>query len=200
MHLLATEKTLEPLSKHPYITAFLDLHYSVVEKARSQMKDSVPHLALMLLLLELSSTMGGRLCNDHDNIMFLAVPFFFIVATFDVISLIGIRTSFFDKVLSGSQVRDRDRKRVCLPSKSLPCFQQAVQIFNNIIHLAGYGIFIATLFYGYLLPRNDSDDYTDFCEALTRAKTNNAKTMSGWKLQRIGERGKYSATITFPPT
>ena len=68
LHLLATEKVLEPLSKHPYITAFLDLHYSVVEKARSQMKDSVPHLALMILLLELSSTMGGRLCTDHENI------------------------------------------------------------------------------------------------------------------------------------
>ena len=141
LHLLATEKILEPLSKHPYITAFLDLHYSVVEKARSQMKDSVPHLALMILLLELSSTMGGRLCTDHENIFILAVPFFLMVATFDIISLVGLGTSLFDKVLSGSQVRDRERKGVCLPSKKLPCFEQAAQVFSNVIQNLFFQVF-----------------------------------------------------------
>ena len=49
LELLAKDKTLEPICNHPYITAFLDLHYSVAEKATDQMKDSGPHLALMLL-------------------------------------------------------------------------------------------------------------------------------------------------------
>merc|ERR1711879_485902 len=72
LRLLSTEKSLEPICNHPYITAFLDLHYSVTEKARAQMRDSVPHLALILLLLELASTMNGRLCDEHENIQIFA--------------------------------------------------------------------------------------------------------------------------------
>ena len=55
LKLLAKEEALKPLCSHPYITAFLDLHYSTVEKARSQMNESVPHLALTLLFLVLVS-------------------------------------------------------------------------------------------------------------------------------------------------
>ena len=77
LRLLETEKSLEPICNHPYITAFLDLHYSVTEKASAQMRDSVPHLALILLLLELASTMNGRLCAEHENIQIFAAPSFF---------------------------------------------------------------------------------------------------------------------------
>ena len=57
LKLLAKEKSLAQLCHHPYITAFLELHYSTVQKARTQMQDSVPHLALVLLLLVLVSTL-----------------------------------------------------------------------------------------------------------------------------------------------
>ena len=65
LKLLAKEKALKSLCHHPYITTFLDLHYSIVEKARSQMKDSVPHLALTLLFLVLVSTMPGHLQDNY---------------------------------------------------------------------------------------------------------------------------------------
>merc|ERR1712165_338942 len=45
LKILASKKSLHPLCKHPYITAFLDLHYSAVKNGRMQMVDSIPHLA-----------------------------------------------------------------------------------------------------------------------------------------------------------
>ena len=61
LKLLASKISLRPLCKHPYITAFLDLHYSNVKNGRTQMRDSIPHLTLMLILLHLASTMPGHL-------------------------------------------------------------------------------------------------------------------------------------------
>ena len=72
LKLLASKTSLQPLCKHPYITAFLDLHYSTVKNARKQMVDSVPHLALMLVLWNLTSTMPGHMHDNFENLLILA--------------------------------------------------------------------------------------------------------------------------------
>ena len=122
-----------------------------------------------------------------QNIFILAVPFFLMVATFDIISLVGLGTSLFDKVLSGSQVRDRERKGVCLPSKKLPCFEQAAQVFSNVIHMAGYGIFISTLFFGWYL-RNQEERFIaliDLCKS-TEPQSNCTATTAKTTTKNVG--------------
>ena len=72
------------------------------------MRDSVPHLALILLLLELASTMNGRLCDEHENIQIFAAPCFFFVLSLDFISNFADKIPMFKKLFGGSLVKDRE--------------------------------------------------------------------------------------------
>ena len=141
LELLAKDKTLEPICKHPYITAFLDLHYSVAEKATDQMKDSGPHLALMLLLLELASTMGGRLFDEHENILLFAYYIFVLVLLGDIFSHFGDKLS--NRLFRGSLVRDREI------SHKRECHQRVATLRRSVMHvLITYGVSITVLCLG----------------------------------------------------
>ena len=143
LKLLAKDKSLESLCKHPYITAFLDLHYSIVEKASSQMKDSVPHLALTLLFLVLVSTMPGHLPDNYQNVLWLATVPCATVLLIDMISLSCIANKCIDKSLNGSLVKDIKRYR------QEPGFERRARYFVYITHTFGYIISVACLAFGY---------------------------------------------------
>ena len=92
---------MEPLLKHPFITAFLDIHFSVLKKYRSQMKDSVAHLALILLLLEFSCTIftTGFLAKTHHYLTGFGLVVGSLIIGLDSIAIIGLYTTLFDELL-----------------------------------------------------------------------------------------------------
>ena len=53
---MATEDSHRRLCKHPYVTAFLDVHFSSMEQLRAQMKDSLAHLVMMTLVFTFLAT------------------------------------------------------------------------------------------------------------------------------------------------
>ena len=130
LKLLASKKSLQPLCKHPYITAFLDLHYSTVKNARKQMVDSVPHLALMLVLWNLTSTMPGHMHDNFENLLILAI---FPIGTFiflDIVSLIGEKTEIINRWLNNS---------LCSPKKQITSHsERLIHIYNTVLYLIGY--------------------------------------------------------------
>ena len=142
LKLLAKEKTLKSLCQHPYITAFLDLHYSIVEKARSQMEDSVPHLALTLMFLVLVSTMPGHLHDNYQNVFWLATVPCVTVLVIDLMSKNCILKKCIDQKLQESLVKDIEQPR------QKTCFESS---FVTFTHILGYMISIAVLVCGYLV-------------------------------------------------
>jgi len=143
LKLLAKEKALKSLCHHPYITAFLDLHYSTVEKARSQMKDSVPHLALTLLFLVLVSTMPGHLQDNYLNVLWLAIVPCATVLLIDIISLRWIANKCINKGLDGSLVKD-------IGHRQESGFERIARYFVTFTHIFGYIISAAALAFGGL--------------------------------------------------
>ena len=144
LKLLAKEKALKSLCHHPYITAFLDLQYSIVEKARSQMKDSVPHLALTLLFLVLVSTMPGHLQDNYQNVLWLATVPCATVLLIDTISLRCIANKCINKSLDGSLVKD-------IGHRQESGFERTARYFVTFTHIFGYFISVAALAFGYLV-------------------------------------------------
>ena len=103
---------MQPLCKHPYITAFLDIHYSALKKIRSQMTDSVAHLAIMMILLELASIVGGddsilKKNNSYKYVTVFGVFALAILLLLDGVSAIGLHTPCLDWLLQNSLVKDR---------------------------------------------------------------------------------------------
>ena len=148
---LAHEKVLKSLCKHPYVTAFLDIHYSTVEKARSQMKDSVPHLALSLLLMVFVSTMPGSLHNNYDNVLIWAILVCCIVLSLDILSLIGLNTPLFNYWLRGSLVRNRKRRPFWFPGRNT--YQNCMYMFIHLTHVLGYVFCLTTLLFGQIFHK-----------------------------------------------
>ena len=108
MELLASDQAMSPLCKHPYITAFLDIHYSTLKKQRTQMRASNPLLAqislLMLLLSMLSEHKGS-----YINFLVVLIPCLYMIFL-DGVSIIGLKTNLIDKGAQLSLVRDRKSK------------------------------------------------------------------------------------------
>ena len=78
-------KQLKSLYNHPYITAFLDLHYSAAKKTRTTMIYSIlPHAVIMLLLLQLASSFKGHLNQHYRNLLTLSSVAGFVVILMDV--------------------------------------------------------------------------------------------------------------------
>ena len=78
-------KQLKSLYNHPYITAFLELHYSAAKKTRSSMRYSIlPHAVIMLLLLQLASSFKGHLNQHYRNLLTLSSVAGFVVILMDV--------------------------------------------------------------------------------------------------------------------
>ena len=144
LKLLAKEKALAQLCHHPYITAFLELHYSTVQKARTQMQDSVPHLALLLLLLVLVSTLDGDLHQNYENVLWIATFPCALVLVLDTISFIGSKTQWINKKMGNSLFKDFKKPNTTY-------FGRFTCIFINLTHVLGYFISIASLICGYLV-------------------------------------------------
>ena len=148
LEFLTTCDLMEPLCKHPFITAFLDIHYSNLKKYRAQAKDSMPHLVMIMLLLELSST------NDHQQqqhtrryVNVLGTCFLILIFSLDVIALLGLQTPWIDKLLQHSLVKDRrgsGLKKACQAVFSSPR-----KIVKPLIHLIGYFIAMGLLTSGF---------------------------------------------------
>ena len=177
---LANEKVLSSLCKHPYVTAFLDIHYSTMEKARSQMKDSVPHLALSLLLLVLVSTMPGPLHNNEDTVLILSSMLCFVVFTLDLLSLIALSTPIFDCWLRGSLVRNH-RNVHCSPKEKATTYENCIYLFFHLIHILGYVLCVTTLIFGYTFHQTVEHRKEDF----TLDKCTQNEELTTWKMIEI---------------
>ena len=64
---LATDDAFESLCKHPYVSAFLDIHFSAMKKIESQLRDSVPHCTMASLLLEAMTTLNWHQTLDQKR-------------------------------------------------------------------------------------------------------------------------------------
>ena len=62
---MANDIMLKPLCKHPFLTAFLELHYSFLRTIQTKMRDCVAQMAVMTILLGLLSTH-----QDSTNALF----------------------------------------------------------------------------------------------------------------------------------
>ena len=149
LKLLAGEESLKSLCHHPYITAFLDLHYSTVQKTRSQMQDSVPHMALVLLLLVLVSTLKEHLKHNYENELWLATFPFALVFVLDIISVIGLKTQWINKKMDNSLFQDFQKPKSTW-------FGMFTLISINITHIIGYFVSIASLVGGYFVSKQQA--------------------------------------------
>ena len=152
LKLLASKPSLQPLCKHPYITAFLDLHYSTVKNARKQMVDSIPHLALMLVLGHLASTMPGHLHDNFENLIILATLPFGTFMFLDIVSHVGEKTEIVNRWLNRS---------LCSPKKKITsCSERLINIYSTGLYLIGYFISISSLVggcYYHFYQKNTKD-------------------------------------------
>ena len=115
------------------------------------MKDSVPHLALSLLLLVLVSTLPGELHKSYDNVLIWAAMLGFIVLSLDLLSLIGLRTSLIDWWLQGSLVKKGPnyyKNCYSLQYNQTTC-EHFVYLFQHLIHVLGYVFCFTTIVFGY---------------------------------------------------
>ena len=65
---LANEASLFELCGLPFVTAFVETHFSSLAKIQAQARDSIPHLTVMVLLMELASNFPGRVAARFRNI------------------------------------------------------------------------------------------------------------------------------------
>ena len=87
---LANEEALRPLRSHPYITAFLDLHFSIRKHSRVLTMRAVTRLATIFLLTKLESTMPGYLKNHPEDMKIFAVPLVILVVGLDLVFYIAM--------------------------------------------------------------------------------------------------------------
>ena len=142
---LATEEVMEPLCKHPYICAFLDLHYSALKKIRSQMRDSVVHLTFVMLLLELAAVIGGPesfLMQKHFYVSGIGTTFLVILSVLDCLSVIGLQTKWLDRLFQNSLVMDRRKEQLCPPAIH--------KKFDLVMHLIGYAVALTVIACGWM--------------------------------------------------
>ena len=96
---LATDETFEPLCKHPYVSAFLDIHFSSMKKIQSQLRDTVPLFTMMSLLLEATSTLEA---DDHEKLSkystVISCTILVVLLMLEAISWIGLKTEILDKI------------------------------------------------------------------------------------------------------
>merc|ERR1719312_2229880 len=104
---LATDETFEPLCKHPYVSAFLDIHFSSMKKIQSQLRYSVPLFTMMSLLLEATSTLEA---DDHKKLSkystVISCTILVVLLMLEAISWIGLKTQWFDTILDRSLVKE----------------------------------------------------------------------------------------------
>ena len=150
LKLLAKEMVLQPLCHHPYITAFLDLHFSAVQKARSQMQDSVPHLALTLLLLVLVSTLPGQLNMKYENVLWLATLPCLLVLVLDTISMIGLKSQWISNSMENSLYKHFKKPRTT-------SFGMFTSVLINVTHIIGYSVCIISLTCGYFVSISEGE-------------------------------------------
>ena len=127
------------------------------------MRDSVPHLALSLLLLVLVSTMPGQLQNHYENVLIWATVVCSLVILLDFLSLVSLSTPLMDYWIRGSLVKKRTPRPHCpllsqFSMKKASKFEKMVSIFVALIHLLGYAFTIVTLLFGYWYHREKDHD------------------------------------------
>ena len=90
LKLLANQEALRPLCSHPYITAFLDLHFSIRKHSRALTMRAVTRLATIFLLTRLESTMPGYLKDHPEDMKIFALPLVTLVVGLDLVFFIGM--------------------------------------------------------------------------------------------------------------
>ena len=113
---LATTDALEPICKHPYITAFVDIHFSVLQKIQHQLRDSVPHFVLMLFLLQISTIYNLHSHSKSKYGTWIASIILTILLVLEGITFIGLNTKWAKNRFQASMVRknsgdERNRRR-----------------------------------------------------------------------------------------
>ena len=118
LQVLATDDTFKKLCKHPYITAFLDIHFSVPKKVQSQLRDSVAHFAMMILLLEANFILkqGGNdkpeSFTSHRYMSVIGIITLLVLMTLETISFIGLRTNLVSNLLQNTLVQEKGNKEM----------------------------------------------------------------------------------------
>ena len=136
-------KQLKSLYNHPYITAFLDLHYSAAKKTRTTMRYSIlPHAVIMLLLLQLASSFKGHLKEHYGNLLILSSVAGCVVILMDVMCQKPVLAYLFPK-----EFKRKGPKHLRLEWNW----------FAVVVHLIGYLISIGLLIFSivdrYLVPK-----------------------------------------------
>ena len=107
---MATDNAFNSLCKHPYISAYLDIHFSTMKKIQSQLRDSVPHCTMMSLLLEATSNLEEKNGSNRQMQKYtiaITTVILAICLLLESISLIGLKTQCLDHLLAGSLMKDR---------------------------------------------------------------------------------------------
>ena len=99
LSLLVSQDMMQPLCKHPFISAFLDIHYSPLKKLRTQVKDSVAHMTMILLLLALSATIRGSVEKNYyyEYLTGLGCFLLLLMMSLDLLSIIGLNRNRSDQ-------------------------------------------------------------------------------------------------------
>ena len=121
LQVLATDDTFKKLCKHPFITAFLDIHFSVPKKVQSQLRDSVAHFATMILLLEANFIFNlnqgenddiPEVKRSHKYMSVIGIIILLVLMALETISFISLKTNLVDNLLHNSLVREKGNKEM----------------------------------------------------------------------------------------
>ena len=153
LSLLVSQDMMQPLCKHPFISAFLDIHYSPLKKLRTQVKDSVAHMTMIMLLLALSATIRGSAEKNFEYLTGLGCFLCLLMMSLDLLSIIGLHTTWIDRLFQGSLVRDRYRKSV---KSMFP--KTKTEWMHLLLHPIGYMSSITALMCGIHFHCNFSEN------------------------------------------
>ena len=156
LSLLVSQDMMQPLCKHPFISAFLDIHYSPLKKLRTQVKDSVAHMTMIMLLLALSATIRGSVEKNYyyEYLTGLGCFLLLLMMSLDLLSIIGLHTTWIDQLFQGSLVRDRNKKSI----KSI--FPKTkTEWMHLLLHPIGYMSSTTALICGFHLHFSKTDEY-----------------------------------------
>ena len=154
LSLLVSQDMMQPLCKHPFISAFLDIHYSPLKKLRTQVKDSVAHMTMIMLLLALSATIRGSVEKNYEYLTGLGCFLLLLMMSLDLLSIIGLHTTWIDQLFQGSLVRDRNKKSI----KSIYP-KTKTEWMHLFLHPIGYMSSITALICGFHLHFSKTDEY-----------------------------------------
>ena len=145
---LVKDDIMQPLCKHPFISAFIEIHYSPLKKLRAQIKDSVAHLAIILLLLELAATIPGSVKENHKYFTVLGSTLCGLMMALDLFSHIGLHTEWINKLFRGSFVGSIGQPTTFFT------YLNWREMHNLIMHPVGYLISVTMLVIGSELEDN----------------------------------------------